>query len=483
MPKLLAVDDEPNVLFSLQEGLASDRLDVATARTAREGIELVRRGGVDVVILDVRLPDLSGLDAFDQIRRIDPRLPVIIVTAFAATETAIEAMKRGAFDYLLKPLDLHELRDTVARAIEQGRLTHVLALIDDEEDPADSDADRIVGRSTAMQAVYKSIGRAAGQDVAVLITGESGTGKELVARAIYQHGRRAGGPFLALNCAAIPEALLESELFGHERGAFTGADRRRIGKFEQANGGTIFLDEVGDMAPATQAKLLRLLQDGQFDRLGGGETIQTDVRLIAATNRDLDALIASNRFRLDLYYRLNVFAIHLPPLRDRADDIPVLVEHFIRRLNREMAKQVRSVPPDVLDRLQTYRWTGNVRELQAALRFALIHTTGEVLTADCLPESVRGISTPAPSDADVESLDVARLVGDLLRNGQPDLYQKVIAVVDRVVLREVLHHARGNQVRASELLGISRNTLRAKLRAARLVVERRLALEDEQADQ
>ena len=348
MAKLLVVDDEPNVLFSMEEGLKSDALDVITARTAREGIELVRRERPDAVILDVRLPDMSGLDAFDRLRQIDPRLPVVVITAFAATETAIEAMKRGAFEYLLKPVDLRQLRDVVAKAIEQGRLTHVRALIDDEEGPDDGAVDRIVGHSAAMQEVYKAIGRVAGQDVTVLILGESGTGKELVARAIYQHGRRSQGPFLAINCAAIPEALLESELFGHERGAFTGADRRRIGKFEQADGGTIFLDEIGDMTPATQAKMLRLLQDGRFERLGGNDTIQTDVRLIAATNRDLEAMIADGRFRPDLYYRLKVFTIALPPLRDRPDDLPLLVQHFVKCLNREMGKQVRSVSPEAM---------------------------------------------------------------------------------------------------------------------------------------
>ncbi len=320
MAKLLVVDDEPNVLFSMEEGLKSDVLDVITARTAKEGLELVRRERPDAVILDVRLPDMSGLDAFDRLRQVDPRLPVVVITAFAATETAIEAMKRGAFEYLLKPVDLRQLRDVVAKAIEQRRKTHVRALIDDEEGPDDGAVDRIVGHSAAMQEVYKAIGRVAGQDVAVLILGESGTGKELVARAIYQHGRRSQGPFLAINCAAIPEALLEGELFGHERGAFTGADRRRIGKFEQADGGTIFLDEIGDMTPATQAKMLRILQDGRFERLGGNDSIQADVRLIAATHRDLEAMVADGRFRPDLYYRLKVFPIVLPPLRDRPDD-------------------------------------------------------------------------------------------------------------------------------------------------------------------
>ena len=331
---------------------------------------------------------MSGLDAFDRIRQIDPRLPVIIITAFAATETAIEAMKRGAFEYLLKPVDLRQLRDVVAKALEQGRLTHVPAVFDDEEGPDDGAVDRIVGR----------FGRDAGgvqghrprrrQDVTVLILGESGTGKELVARAIYQHGRRSQGPFLAINCAAIPEALLESELFGHERGAFTGADRRRIGKFEQADGGTIFLDEIGDMTPATQAKMLRLLQDGRFERVGGNETIQADVRLIAATNRDLEAMIADGRFRQDLYYRLKVFTIRAARrCASGRTTCRCWSSTSSRCLNRELGKQVRSVVARGLGLLEAYDWPGNVRELQAAIKYALVQATGEVLTPDCLPGS------------------------------------------------------------------------------------------------
>ena len=483
MARLLVVDDEPNLLFSLEEGLRSEGLDVLTARSAREGIERVRRDRPDAVILDVRLPDMSGLDAFDRIREIDPRLPVVVVTAFAATETAIEAMKRGAYEYLLKPLDLRELRGVLARALEQSRLTHVRTLLDAEEEPADAAADRIVGRSAPMQAVYKAIGRAASQDVTVLITGESGTGKELVARAIYQHGLRSQAPFLAINCAAIPEALLEGELFGHERGAFTGADRRRIGKFEQADGGTIFLDEVGDMAPATQAKMLRPLQDGRFERLGGDETIRADVRLIAATNRDLDAMIADGRFRRDLYYRLKVFTIALPPLRDRPDDLPVLVEHLVKRFNRELGKQVRSVAPEVMGRLEAHDWPGNVRELQATLKYALIQATGDLLTLDALPgefgpESAR----PLPASG-IEALDVIPFVRRLLRDGESDLYQKVTSAVDRVILEEVLRHVRGNQVRASEILGIARNTLRSKLRAAGLAVEKQVGFDPGQDGQ
>lgn len=488
MARLLVVDDEPNVLFSLQESLKSDTLEVLTARTAKEGIELVQRQKPDAVILDVRLPDMPGLDAFDRIRRIDARLPVIVITAFAATETAIEAMKRGAFEYLLKPLDLGGLRTVLAKAIEQNRRTHVPALFADEAEPDDVTVDRIVGQSATMQEVYKAIGRAASQDVTVLILGESGTGKELVARAIYQHSRRSDGPFLAINCAAIPETLLEAELFGHERGAFTGADRRRIGKFEQANGGTIFLDEIGDMSPATQAKMLRILQDGKFERLGSSETIQANVRLIAATNRNLDTMIVEDRFRQDLYYRLKVFTIALPPLRERRNDIPLMVERFVKIFNRELGKQVRTVAPETMRLLVSKDWPGNVRELQATIKYALVHATGELLTLDCLPAPLRGEVAPAPpaaapTEKGTEGLDVGRLVRSLIQSGDHDLYQKVIAEVDRVVLKEVLNSVRGNQFRASEILGISRNTLRSKLRAAKLAVEKQVWSESDQTDQ
>jgi two-component system nitrogen regulation response regulator GlnG len=298
MPKLLIVDDEKNVVYSFEKGLKADGYQVLAASTAKQAIELVRSSSPDVVLLDIRLPDLSGLEAFNRMREIDPQLPVIIMTAHGTTETAIEAMKRGAYEYLLKPVKLNELRQIVGRAIEVSRLSRVPAVFDQDVEPAA--ADRIVGACAVMQRVYKDIGRVACQDINVLILGESGTGKELVARAIFYHSNRSRGPFLAINAAAIPETLLESELFGHERGSFTGADRKRLGKFEQANRGTIFLDEIGDMSMATQAKVLRVLQDGRFERLGGNETIQTDVRVIAATNQNLEKLIQEGRFRRDL---------------------------------------------------------------------------------------------------------------------------------------------------------------------------------------
>jgi two-component system nitrogen regulation response regulator GlnG len=492
MPLLLVVDDEPNVRYSLEKGLRSDTLEVRTAATARDGIAQVRQRSPDAVILDVRLPDLPGLDAFDQIRRLDPRLPVIIITAFATTETAIEAMKRGAFDYLLKPLDLHqlrdvvaravELRDVVARAVELSRQRHVPTVFADEM-PDDDTVDRIVGHSAGMHEVYKAIGRVAPLDVPVLIRGESGTGKELVARALYQHSRRHQGPFLAINCAAIPEGLLESELFGHEKGAFTGADRRRIGKFEQVDKGTLFLDEIGDLSPATQPKLLRLLQEQQFERVGGDQTIRTDVRVLAATNQDLDEKVAAGTFRAELLYRLKVFTIVLPPLRQRLEDLSLLVSHFLKLLSRSLNKRIQAVAPEAMRLLEAYPWPGNVRELQSAIKYACIQSAGEVITPDGLPEQCRGEGPAAREpQPDAGEIQVAHFVAGLLRAGEADVYRKVIAAVDRAVMETVLRHVKGNQVQASELLGISRTTLRAKLRGLGLAVEKQLLSESGQLD-
>ena len=468
MAKLLIVDDEPSVCYSLEKRLRSETLEVLTAGTARQGLRLVEEHHPDVVLLDVRLPDQSGLDAFDRMHELEPQLPVIIITAHATTETAIEAMKRGAFEYLLKPLDLPVLRDVVAKALEISRLSRTPTVYD-QDDTEDPSVDRIVGLAPVMQDVYKGIGRVAPQDVNVLITGESGTGKELVARAIYSHSRRNRKPFLPINCAAIPEPLLESELFGHERGAFTGAERRRIGKFEQADQGTIFLDEIGDMPLATQAKILRLLQDGRFERVGGNETITTNVRIITATNRKLEELVDQGAFREDLYYRLKVYAIHLPPLRDRRADLPLLVEHFRQRFNRELGKSIRSVPAEVLELLQAYPWPGNVRELQSAVKFAFVQATGDILAPHWLPENLQQPQIAARSASVRETrsamLDIAQLVRELIDANQSDIYRRVHAEVDQILLSEVLRHVQGNQVLASQRLGISRTTLRAKLGA------------------
>jgi two-component system nitrogen regulation response regulator GlnG len=319
--------------------------------------------------------------------------------------------------------------------------------------------------------IYKAIGRVAAQDVTVLITGESGTGKELIARAIYQHSARSSAPFLALNCAAIPENLLESELFGHERGAFTGADRRRIGKFEQCNGGTVLLDEIGDMPLALQAKILRLLQDQTFERLGGNETIRTDVRLIASTHRDLRVRAAEDKFRPDLYYRLGVFTIHLPPLRDRLEDLPILVQHYLRRFSTELGREVREIAPDAMARLRAYSWPGNIRELQSVLRQSLLRASGTVLLPAFLPD-LAGIPAVRPSAAVIAEplFDLERFIRHRLAPATNDLSAETHREVDRLLMTLALEYTHGNHRDAARLLGISRQTMRVKLRALGLHV-------------
>jgi two-component system nitrogen regulation response regulator GlnG len=337
-----------------------------------------------------------------------------------------------------------------------------------ETDQSPAQGDRLIGRCPAMQAVYKAIGRVAPQDVTVLILGESGTGKEMVARAIYHYSKRSGGPFLAINCAAIPETLLEAELFGHEKGAFTGAERRRIGKFEQCHGGTLFLDEIGDMSPVTQTKILRVLQDQQFERVGGNETIKTDVRVIAATNRDLDKMMAQGQFRGDLYYRLNVFTIDVPPLRERKEDLPLLVDYFLKRFAPELGKQVQSVDPATLARLTAYSWPGNIRELQSVLKQALLAASGPVLLPEFLPAVLAGARAADAASAAAAGgalADVLHLIQERLKDSPTELYNEVIHQVERLLLAEVLRHTGNNQSQASRLLGITRQTLRNRLAA------------------
>ena len=374
-------------------------------------------------------------------------------------DTAIEAMKFGAFDYLFKPLDLQQVRRVVGEALEVGRRMRAPAVV--TETP-DTDVDgAILGGCPAMREVYKAIGRVAGQDVTVLIAGETGSGKELIARAIYQHSSRAKAPFMALNCAAIPENLLESELFGHEKGSFTGADRRRIGKFEQCNNGTILLDEIGDMPLALQAKMLRLLQEQSFERVGGNETVRTNVRLIAASHRDLKKLSEEGKFRADLYYRLSVFTIHLPPLRERGEDLPMLVQYYLRRFSRELARDVVTIDPEALARLQAYHWPGNIRELQSVVKQSLLQARGSVLLPSFLPElSVPGAE---PATASV-NLDLEAFMRKHLQPDANDLYAEVHGQLDRLLLTRVLEYTGGSQHKAARLLGIARQTLRLKLR-------------------
>jgi two-component system nitrogen regulation response regulator GlnG len=470
MPTLLVVDDDQSVRYSFRRVLEGDGFQVATAATGAEGLKYLREHRPDVVVLDLQLPDRSGLEVFQEIQAIDPRRPVVFITAHGTTETAIEAMKGGAFDYLVKPVDLERLSHVFERAFEAARLMHVPAALATEEP-----GDRIIGRSQVMQEMCKTIGRIAPQDVNVLVLGESGTGKELIARALYQHSRRADRAFLAINCAAIPETLLESELFGHEQGAFTGATRRRIGKFEQCNGGTLFLDEIGDMPPPLQAKILRVLQEQRFERLGSNETVQTQVRVLAATNHDLQKMVQEARFRKDLYYRLNVVTIRVPPLRDRLDDVAELAHYFLFRFNRELSLDYRGFAPETLDWLQRYSWPGNVRELQSVIKQAMLQGSGHLIQAEFLPEVLHS-AVPGESAttqvAEVDALDLGGLIKSLLDEGASGLHERVIGAAERVLFSRVLSHTHGNQTQASELLGLNRQTLRHKLRTLGLAVDK-----------
>jgi two-component system nitrogen regulation response regulator GlnG len=481
MAHVLLIDDDPALIpEQVRQAFPGPRYRVEVAGTGSEGLERVRAGLPDVILLDLRLPDQSGLHVYQQIREIDARIPVIFVTLAKAADAAIEAMKQGAYDYLFKPLDLDQLRGVVAEAVAVARRMRAPAIV--AETAADPDVEgAIVGSCPAMREVYKAIGRVAAQNVPVLITGESGTGKELVARAIYQHGPRAKAPFLALNCAAIPENLLESELFGHEKGAFTGADRRRIGKFEQVSGGTIFLDEIGDMPLTLQTKMLRLLQEQSFERVGGNETVRTDVRLIAATHHDLKADSADGKFRPDLFYRLGVFTVHLPPLRDRGDDLPLLVQHYLRRFSRDLGREVGEVAPEALERLRDYPWPGNIRELQSVLKQALLQASGTVLLPAFLPELSAGPGEPSMAPAPEADHGLEAFIRQRLGPDAQNLYADTHRQVDRLLLPCVLEYTGGNQHQAARLLGIARQTLRQKLRDLGLHV--RYSVEADKDDQ
>jgi DNA-binding NtrC family response regulator len=459
MAHLLLIDDDLAILpEQVRLAFPEPKHRLTLASTGALGVAEMRAHLPDVILLDLRLPDQSGLVVYEQLRAIDARIPVIFVTAANTADSAIEAMKRGAFNYLRKPLDMSQLQAVVAEALEiSERMRSPVAI---NQAATHEGTDAFIGTSAPMLEACKTIGRISGQDVAVLITGESGTGKELAARAIYQHGARAMAPFLALNCAAIPDNLLESELFGHERGAFTGAERRRVGKFEQCSGGTILLDEIGDMPLPLQAKILRVLQEQTFQRVGGNETIRADVRIIAATHRDLRAMSDERKFRADLYFRLAVCTIQLPPLRERGEDIEILARHFLARYSREFAKDVRDVAPEAVDRLRAYDWPGNVRELQSVIKQALLRASGTVLLPTFLPDLSPVLHRSGPATA---SFDLDALIDSKLTAGAQDLYADIRQEFDRRLLTRVLEFTKGNHRQAARILGIARQTMHAKL--------------------
>ena len=463
MSTLLVIDDEVSIQHAFRRVFSGPEFEVLVAGNGAEGLSLAEKNSVDVIVIDVGLPDMTGLTLFRQLREKGSRIPVVFITGHSTTETAIEATKNGAYDYLFKPLELDELRDTIDAAMEISRLQRAPVVLSDDKDTPSDGADAMIGQCAAMKDVYKAIGRVAGQDVTVLITGESGTGKELVARAIYQHSQRKEKPFLAVNCAAIPETLLESEIFGHEQGAFTGADRQRIGKFEQCHGGTLFLDEIGDMSPLTQAKVLRVLAEQKFQRLGGDELVTTDVRLIAATNSNLTQRSAEGDFRQDLFYRLSVFAIHLPPLRERGDDLQRLVSFYLHRYSEELGKDLVQVSPAAMQLLKEYHWPGNIRELQSVLKHSILHATGTIVLPEFFPHFIQDPTSQNVIDP-IDTASWDSFLKSQLQQGGDDLFSKWQDLTERHLLTEVMKHAEGNLSQASRLLGINRRTLRTKLR-------------------
>ncbi|MCL4177787.1 MAG: sigma-54 dependent transcriptional regulator [Verrucomicrobia bacterium] len=475
--KLLLVDDEVDVQYSFRRIFDGSSIELFTATSGEEGLKLIPKVRPDLVIMDIRMGGMNGLETLRRLRRLDAKLPVIMMTAYGTTQTAIEAMKLGAFDYLLKPFEVPKLKEIVGRAIKAARDMRQVVSYQPLLETEDYDLG-IIGRTEGMQGVFKTIGQLANSDATVLITGESGTGKELVARAIYHHSRRSQNPFLAINCAAIPESLLESELFGHEKGAFTGAAGQRVGKFEQCDGGTLFLDEIGDMSPATQTKILRVLQSGAFERVGGNHSVSVNVRIIAATNKVLERAVAAREFREDLFYRLNVVRIELPALRERVGDIPLLVSYFLRKHARDEAKMPQSVSPEALEALARHSWPGNVRELENVIRRAGVMAKGEVLLLADLPPELQGMERRESAvprafaaeavESSMPSTQPEALANALFRWARTDSSRKVIPTVERELIIQALTETRGNQVRAAKLLGITRATLRKRVEKYRI---------------
>lgn len=472
---LLIVDSHPASMLRLcRESFPAGSYRIEAVCSAPAALQRIVSDPPDLIFIDPTLSDQCELELLAEIRRVAPRIPAILVSAALTADLTIAAMKQGACDCLPKPLDRHQLQCVVEEALRISGQSADTASNEASSHVAEVDG-ILTGSSVAMRNVYKAIGLVAAQDVNVLITGESGTGKELVARAIHQHSARANAPFLALNCAAIPENLLESELFGHEKGAFSGADRRRIGKFEQYSGGTILLDEIGDMPVMLQAKILRLLQEQAFERIGGNETIHTNVRLIASTHRDLKTWSAEERFRADLYYRLSVFTIHLPPLRDRHEDLPLLVRHFLSRFSRELGRTINDIAPQAMEHLQQYTWPGNIRELQSIIKQALLRASGKLLLAEFLPP-LSSVSQKAPRKSPTVSppsagqFDIHAFLHERLTPDARELYTALHREVDRHSLALVLSYTGGNQHLASRVLGIARQTLRTRLRETGLRV-------------
>jgi len=467
LAEILIVDDDHHLRQSFDKLLSQEGHLIKTASSGEAALPLLRAGQFDLIIMDVRLPGMDGLRTFKAIREFEPLLPVIIMTAFGTTETAIEATQMGAFDYILKPFNVPEMLALIEKAVEAGRFMRSRVELD--VIPETESGEAIIGRSRAMQEVYKAIGRVASTDATVLIRGESGTGKELVARALYQHSARSDKPFLVINCVAIPETLLESELFGYEKGAFTGAVNRRVGRIEQAHGGTVFLDEIGDMPFPIQAKILRLLQERSIERLGGREPIPVDVRIIAATNRNLETALSEGKFREDLYYRLKVVTISLPPLREREGDIPLLCEYFIRRYSKKMGLSGPGITDEALEMLRAHSWPGHVRELANAVQKALIFNRGGPVSKEDFAR-VSGIVPDQKPDLPEETIR-AWLREYLTSPEGAGTFDSAMDQFSAMLITEALNLNGGNRSRAAKMLGLSRPTLIAKIEKHRIRFE------------
>lgn len=447
MSKVLVVDDEESVRQMLKDILEDDGHRVILAENGKDALVNIETKHPDAVLLDIRMPEMDGLAVLDIIRGKGNNVPIILMTAFGTTDMAIQAMQMGAYDYVIKPFNIDELILTVKKAVTVRDLVAEVTALREELSQSQGES-LLIGRSARMQALYKDIGRVADRNVTVLVLGESGTGKELVSLAIHRNSSRRDRPFVKINCATIPENLLESELFGHEKGAFTSADRRKPGKFELANRGTILLDEIGEISLATQAKLLRVLQEKEFERVGGTETIKVDVRILAATNKDLARLVKEGGFREDLYFRLNVVTLWVPPLRDRREDLSLLANHFIQKFSGEFNKQITGFSQEAMDLLSGYDWPGNVRELKNACQRAVVMATGSVILPDDIPFSVQartqGVETPAYSPG----MTLKEIVGD----------------VERQVILKVLQENNWNRSTTADSLGINRRSLYAKMK-------------------
>jgi len=469
MSTILIIDDDDQLRKSFYKLLSEEGYAAQGAASGDAGLEIIRNQLPDLVIVDIRLPGMNGLETFRAIHELEPKLPVIIMTAYGTTETAIEATKMGAFDYVLKPFDIPDMLTVIKQALEAGHFMRSPVQVDVSPDEATKEA--IVGRSKPMQDVYKAIGRVSSTDATVLVRGESGTGKELVARAIYQHSLRADKPFLVINCVAIPENLLESELFGYEKGAFTGASHRRVGKIEQAHKGTVFLDEIGDMPFSIQAKILRLLQERSIERLGGRGTIPVDVRIIVATNRDLETALNEDRFRNDLYYRLKVVTILLPPLRERTSDIPLLTKYFISRYTSELGIDNPGITKEAMDLLIRHPWPGNVRELANTIQKTLIFNRGTPIHTEEIEQAVSGENKDTLSDETTDQVIRKWARKALSVKNEKNLFDSCMDNIGSILISEALIFSGGNRSRAAKLLGLSRPTLHSKIEKYNLKIE------------